>query len=220
VTLTGHDRQAIMALGADLPAVWQAVTTTSADRKRLVRLVIQRVMVDTKRLPGQIWYQIHWQTGATSEHELTRKVLRYEDYSQREAVQRRVEQLHAVGRIDADIAATLNAEGFQTARGYAFTGGTVWLLRQRWQIPSAKENGNEDNPLQWADGTYSVVGIAEAVGVIPGTVYKWLQRGRIKGQQIANGMPWRISLTLPEIASLRDYVQRVRRMKRSKTEAV
>ena len=65
-----------MALGADLPTVWQAVTTTSADRKRLVRLVIRRVIADTKRLPGHIWYQLHWQTGATSEHELTRKVLR------------------------------------------------------------------------------------------------------------------------------------------------
>lgn len=220
VTLTDSDRQAIMALGADLPAVWQAVTTTSADRKRLVRLVIQGVMVDTKRIPGQVWYQIHWQTGATSEHGLTRKVLRYEDYSQREAVQRRVGQLHAGGRIDADIAATLNAEGFRTARGCNFTGGTVWLLRQRWQIPSAKENGNEDNPPQWADGTYSVAGVAGAVGVIPGTVYKWLQRGRIKGQQIANGMPWKISLTRLEIASLREDVQCVRRMKRSKTEAV
>jgi hypothetical protein len=139
---------------------------------------------------------------------------------QREAVQHRIEQLHAVGRIDADIAATLNAEGFQTARGYAFTGGTVWLLRQRWQIPSVKENGNQDNPPQWADGTYSVVGVAEAVGVIPGTVYKWLQRGRLKGQQLAAGMPWKIALTLPEIASLRDYVHCVRRIKRSKMEAV
>lgn len=125
VTLTDSDRQAIMALGADLPAVWQAVTTTSADRKRLVRLVIQGVMVDTKRIPGQVWYQIHWQTGATSEHGLTCKVLRYEDCSQREAVQRRVGQLHAGGSIDADIAATLNAEGFRTARGCNFTGGTV-----------------------------------------------------------------------------------------------
>lgn len=220
MTLTDSDRQTILALGADLPAVWQADPTTNADRKRLVRLVIHRVMVDTKRLPGHIWYQIHWQTGATREHELPRKVLRYEDYCQRETVQRRVEQLHAVGRIDADLAATLNAEGFQTARGYAFTGGTVWLLRQRWQIPSAKENGNQDNPPQWADGTYSVVGVAEAVGVIPGTVYKWLQRGRLKGQQVATGMPWKIALTLPEIASLRDYVQRVRRIKRPKMEAV
>ena len=100
------------------------------------------------------------------------------------------------------------------------TGGTVWLRRHRWQIPSAKENGNQDNPLQWADGTYSVAGVAEAVGVIPGTVYKWLQRGRLRGQQVATGMPWKIALTLPEIASLRDSVQRVRRMKRSKMEAV
>lgn len=220
VALTDSDCRAILALGADLPTVWQAATTTHADRKRLLRLLIHSVIVDAKRDHGRVWYQINWQTGATSEHWLTRQVLRYEDYPHLEALQRRLWQLHAAGTIDAEMAAILNAEGFRTARGGCFNGGTVWLLRQRWQIPSAKENGNEDSPPQWADGTYSVVGVAEAVGVIPGTVYKWLQRGRIKGQQLATGMPWKIALTLSEIASLRDYVQRVRRIKRSKMEAV
>jgi DNA invertase Pin-like site-specific DNA recombinase len=220
VALTDSDRQAILALSADLPSVWQAVTTTNADRKRLLRLVIHSILVDTKREPGRVWYQINWQTGATSEHGFIRKVLRYEDYPQLETLQRRLEQLHAAGQIDAEIAANLNAEGFRTARGGYFKGGTVWLLRQHCQIPSAKENGNQDNPSRWADGTYSVAGVAEAVGVIPGTVYKWLRQDRLKGGQIAKGMPWKISITPPEIASWREYVNGVRRIKRSKMEAV
>ena len=67
VALTDSDRRAILALGADLPTVWQAATTTHADRKRLLRLLIHSVIVDAKRDCSRVWYQINWQTGATSE---------------------------------------------------------------------------------------------------------------------------------------------------------
>ena len=38
-------RQEILALGEDLPRLWQADTTTPADRKYLLRLVIKEVML-------------------------------------------------------------------------------------------------------------------------------------------------------------------------------
>lgn len=51
---------------------------------------------------------------------------------------------------------TLNAEGFVAARGCAFKGENVWLLRTRWGIPTVKINGTGANPDRWPDGTYSV----------------------------------------------------------------
>jgi excisionase family DNA binding protein len=82
------------------------------------------------------------------------------------------------------------------------------------------ENANAPHPPRWADGTYSIEGAAAAVGVTLGTVYKWVRQGRIKGQQLAKGMPWKLLLTQAQIASLQTYVKRVRRIKRSTTEAV
>jgi hypothetical protein len=218
LTLTASDRRAILALGADLPAVWHAPTTTHADRKQLLRLVIQSVIVDAKRARGRLWYQINWQTGATSEHWLTRTVQCYTEHPQLEALQCRVRELNAAHHRDAEMATLLNAEGFRNTRGGCFSGKVVWLLRQQWQVPTVKDNGNDNNPRHAGDRRYSVEGVAKVVGVTLGTVYKWLRKGLVKGQQLTKGMPWKISLTDQEMRSLRAYVQRVRRLKRAKTQ--
>ncbi|MDQ6662409.1 MAG: recombinase family protein, partial [Chloroflexota bacterium] len=63
-SLTQADREAIVALGSDLPTLWQAPTTGNTERKQMVRLVIREVIVDSKRAEGQVWVQINWQTGA------------------------------------------------------------------------------------------------------------------------------------------------------------
>ena len=42
VTISESDRQEILGLGEDLPRLWNATMTTSADRKQIVRLVSKR----------------------------------------------------------------------------------------------------------------------------------------------------------------------------------
>lgn len=55
--------------------------------------------------------------------------------------------------MDKEIAAILNQEGFVAARGCAFKGENVWLLRTRWGIPTVKINGVGANPMRWPDGS-------------------------------------------------------------------
>src|SRR5262249_53354785 len=64
VAMTEEDRREILALGEDLPMLWNAPTTTNADRKQIVRLVIKDVILDQKRERGKVWFRINWQTGA------------------------------------------------------------------------------------------------------------------------------------------------------------
>ena len=213
------DRAAILALGEDLPAVWHAATTTACERKRLLQLVIQSVVVDARREQGRLWYLIHWQTGATTQQWLTRQVHSYAQHGQREALQQRVQALNDSGKIDEEIAAALNMEGFVTARGRCFSGKLVWLLRHQWHITSVKENGNENNPVRWADGTYSIGGAANTIGVTLGTIYKWVRTGRITGQQSCKGRLWKLPLSDDDIVALREYANRVRRTKQSRMEA-
>ena len=42
--LTDEDRRQILALGEDLPKLWAAPTTTNADRKQIIRLIIKDVV--------------------------------------------------------------------------------------------------------------------------------------------------------------------------------
>ena len=77
VSLMQADREAIVALGSDLPALWQAPTTTSAERKQMLRLVIREVIVVSSRVGGQVWVQINWQTGANDQLWYKRSVRSY-----------------------------------------------------------------------------------------------------------------------------------------------
>lgn len=202
----------VLALAQDLPRVWQAAMP--AERKQILRLVMREVMLDQKRGRGQIWMRITWQTGASSEHLLQRRVRAYAECVSAEHLERRVRELNAEGRMDREIAALLNAERIMSARGVPFRGETVHLLRKQWNIRAAKINGAAANPPRWPDGSYSVQGLAEALGVTAQTVFKWLRKGRLVGRQMVKGQPWQIQLADVQVATLRMQAQRNSRSKK------
>ncbi len=55
-------------------------------------------------------------------------------------------KLNDAGKMDREIALTLNAESFLEARNCAFKSKNVWLMRRRWGIPTVKINGTSSNP--------------------------------------------------------------------------
>jgi DNA invertase Pin-like site-specific DNA recombinase len=211
LVLSDADRAALLALGENLPAIWRAATTTAADRKRILRFIIREVALDQKRARGQVAIRILWQTGAMSEHTMRRRVRGYDDYDDLETLRRRVSELNRSGKMDKEIAATLNREGFVGARGCRFQGENVWVLRKRWGLPTVKINGTDANPTRWPDGTYSIQGAAAALGVTPQTIFKYLKRGLLIGRQLTKGQPWQIDLPDHQILHLRDRLQRIRR---------
>ena len=211
--LSEADREALLAMGEDLPKVWHAPTTAAADRKQMLRFLVRDVILDQKRERGQVLIKIAWATGAFSEHRLTRKVQSYDQYAELENLERRVRQLNAEHKMDAEIAKLLNREGYISARGTPFRGDLVHLLRRRWAIPTVKINGAQPNPPRWADGSYSVQGMVVALGVTAQTVFKWLRRGRLKGRQLRKGMPWQIDVAENHIAELKNPVQHKSRSK-------
>ena len=216
VSISDSDRQEILALGEDLPRLWHAATTRSADRKQIVRLVIKEVVLDQKRRRGYVWIKVIWQTGAASEHWLQRCVQSYAQHADQDRLRQRIAELNGLQKMDGEIAAILNEEALRTAHGPPFSGNMIHCLRKRWRIPTVKINGKATNPPQWPDGSYSVQGAATAIGITPQIIFDWLRRGWLTGKQLAKGMPWQISLSPEQAVELR---ARVRRTTRSKREA-
>ena len=212
VSLVAADRAQILSLGEDLPKLWNAAS--AVERKQILRLVMKEVILDQRPASGQVWIRIIWQTGAVSEHKIRRNVNSYRNYADLATLESRVCDLVAARKMDREIATTLNAEGLLSAHRRPFSGDEVHLLRKRWKIPTVKINGTEHNPLQWPDGTYSVQGVAVALSISTQTVFKWLQKGRLSGRQLAKGMPWQITLSSPQIAALRTQVRRTNRSKK------
>ena len=215
VSIADTDRQQILALGQNLPALWHAATTTAADRKQIVRLIIKEVALDQKRRRGFVWIRVIWQTGAASEHWVQRTVQSYAAHADADRIRDRIIELSGMKKLDAEIAATLNKEGLRTAHGPDFSGNMIHVLRKRWGIKTVKINGTEANPQRWPDGSYSVQGAAEILGITSQTIFDWLRKGWLSGQQLAKGMPWQIFLSPDEVTELK---ARARHTNRSRGE--
>ena len=61
--LTSEERAAIRRFAADIPALWDAPTTTAADRKEIIRQVVERVDVEAQGTSEQVRVRITWAGG-------------------------------------------------------------------------------------------------------------------------------------------------------------
>jgi hypothetical protein len=186
------------------------------------RLVIREVIIDSKRAEGQVWVQINWQTEAQEQFWYQRRVNSYAVFTGTQALEQRVRELNAAGLMDAQIAATLEREGYQTpGLVHPITSKIVCHLRAKWQIPTVKLNRNQQNPAQWEDGSYSVEGAAAKLGVSQDTIFTWLKTGRLKGEHLGRSMPWKIYVTEDDERRLNAWLRcQGRRTRRSQREAL
>ena len=79
--LTAPEREAILCLARDVPALWQAPETTAQDRQEIVRVLVERVTVDVHADSEQVDVTLQWAGGVTSAHRLRRPVARYDQLS-------------------------------------------------------------------------------------------------------------------------------------------
>ena len=129
-TLTDEERATLETLAQDLPAIWQAETTTDRERKQLLRFAITRVDLDGRTHPGQVGIQIHWRSGTITTVQVARP--RPGDGSLKtpaEALALIRELAPHVSYVE--IARRLNEQGRQTAFGHAFTSVHVGYLCRR-----------------------------------------------------------------------------------------
>lgn len=209
--LSNGERAEVLNLAKDFSRVWQIAN--AIERKRIVRLVIRDVILEQSADDGFVSFRITWQTGATSEHRVQRRVRSYSVCVSTPELERRIRELAKAGKFDREIADVLNAEHFMSARGVPFQSNNVHSLRGRFGIRTANFNSKEDNPMRWPDGSYSAQGAAKVLGISTQTIFQWLRRGRLNGRQPRAGQPWKIQISSVKIKVLRSQVRRINRSK-------
>jgi len=198
-------RQGIVDLVHDLPAVWQAETTTHAERKHVVRLLIKDVMVT--KLEKTVRVDVRWQTQACSTLEVARPTPAYVIRRTAPEVIERIGQL-ARTHIDIEIATRLNDAGYRGGQGGAFTASMVKGLRYAYGIKSGCPLGPVACPTgQRGDGRYSAQAAAALLNVTVYTIADWCKSGKLDGVQMAPRGPWWVVLTSEIITALRKPVR-------------
>jgi DNA invertase Pin-like site-specific DNA recombinase len=149
--LSAQERATIQALAQDIPALWHAPATTNADRKQIIRLLVERVVVHVRCDSEQGEATIHWKGGYQSQHAFTRPVATYSQLQDFERLLERVLQLRSNGRTAAQIAQTLNDEGFHPPkrRGPFTTAIVHRLLIRRGLIGNEKDHDQLLGTNEW-----------------------------------------------------------------------
>jgi DNA invertase Pin-like site-specific DNA recombinase len=180
VELTAEDRRRVRELARDLPAVWAAPTTCTADRKAMLRLVIEAIAVHPVDVPKRTTrLRVQWQSGAVSELEIGRPA-RGQYRTHAVEVVERIRQLATAGLDDHGIARRLGGEGLRTGSGLPWSARTVLDTRRKHRIRRVTDDpSNPPLPHRHPDGRYSVPGAAARFGVSHNVVRWWIEHGLV-----------------------------------------
>jgi DNA invertase Pin-like site-specific DNA recombinase len=177
--LTAAEREKIRALATDLPALWQAPGTTTADRKEILRAVVERVVVQGRKDSEYVEATIHWQGGFTSQHELVRPVGCYEQLRDFKSLMERLVQLHSDGQRSLQIAETLNREGFHPPKlGKPFTSAMVRQLLCRQGLGQRRRKQESLGSSEWWLGD-----LALELRMRKAKLRAWIVRGWLHARQ-------------------------------------
>jgi DNA invertase Pin-like site-specific DNA recombinase len=193
IEISAADRARILELAKNLHLVWNAPTTTNAERKNLLRMLVSEVTASRVDVPRPMTrVQVLWQTGAVSDFTIERKT-RFDS---------RATPAQAAAFIgdsfehqtDKWIAAELNRRKQRTGAGLPWTHEAVHRVRYQHQwFRSPRKLHDATTPDE--QGLYSAHAIAARLGVKPSTVLVWVRAGVITpAEQGSPGRPYRFHL--------------------------
>jgi DNA invertase Pin-like site-specific DNA recombinase len=181
--LTAAERERIQALAADLPALWASPTTRGADRRAVIRLLLEQVVLTRRGNTELIDVAVRWRGGAEGRYVVRQRLRSYRDLGQYEELKAAVTRLRGQGLTGEQIAEALNREGFVLPRGQTFNGGTVRRLFARLGLtgqPAGLASGKGPGRGEWW-----LPDLAAALRIAPIVLHRWRWSGYVIARQLA-----------------------------------
>jgi DNA invertase Pin-like site-specific DNA recombinase len=176
--LTPQERECIRALADDLPALWCAATTTVADRKEILRCLLERVVVGVQGSSEYVDMALHWAGGFVSQHQVVRRVGSYAQLRDFGILRERICQLRREGLSAGAIAERLHTEGFRPLTGKArFRSATVRQLLSRWGVSPGRNAAVRLDTDEWR-----LRDLASKVRVQPSKLRRWIRLGWVRSR--------------------------------------
>lgn len=176
--LSADERARITALSQTIPELWNAPGTTNADRKKIIRCVVDHVVVHVASDSNQVQAEIHWQGGFLSRVQSRRTVRSYQEMDDYEQLWGRVTELRKAGYSAEQIATTLNAEKFVTAqrRNQFSTGQMQSFLHRKGAKPLNDATNLVANEWKLSD-------LSRKLGIAVETLRGWAKHGWIESRR-------------------------------------
>ena len=201
--LSQTEREAIRHLAEDIPALWHDPKTTPAERKEILRQVIERIQILVIDDTEQVHIEIHWAGGHKSQLETRRPVARLEQLSYYPDLCDRIGQLTAQDLDPGRIAAELNQEGWlPPKRRQSFGRQGVIALMKRLGLWSRRRHACNQHTLNQHE--WWLQDLARELNMPDVTLYSWLRRGWVQGRRHTDDSNrWVLWADEQEVARLR-----------------
>lgn len=182
--LSDMQKQDLLALGNDIPSLWNDPRSLPEHKKRLLRIAIKEIIATCE---GEtIHFVLHWQGGDHTQLEFQKIRTGQHRYVTDEGLVETVRKLARV-ETDARIAAILNRNQRRTAHGHNWTAKLVCSLRNNNGIAVHHEGERARRD------EVSVQEAANFLGITATTVLRLIRLKRLPAWQACANAPWILS---------------------------
>lgn len=173
--LTPDLKAALLDLGQKLPELWNTGWLTLAQKKKLIRCLIEKVVL--QRQPrDRVQVRLVWRGGAVTEWNLPLPVGSFSDLPNASQLEQRVLELVRTGASDQAIAHQLTGEGFRSPRHSILLESTVRRLRLQHRLLINRHHPQPGRPAN----SWSVSDVTTQLRLPPHWIYYQIQCGRLQ----------------------------------------
>ncbi len=176
-TLSSQERDQIESLASDFRSLWNSDQTSGKDRQDLVRILIEKIVVEVVEGTEVLSVTIHWSGGFESHHESRRTVATFDDMRDGDLLLERAQQLYNLGYPRRELICILNKEGFEPARqsGFTFTNINALFLTLR-------RKGMIGSSPKLPQGFWRSGELSKKIGIDPATLTGWRHRSWVQAK--------------------------------------
>jgi DNA invertase Pin-like site-specific DNA recombinase len=198
------DKEILLSLAQDLPAVWDAPGTEAGLKQRIVRILVEEVVVDVDEEKQDIVVLIHWAGGRHSELRVNKRGTGQHGQATGVEASQVIRQM--AGKFgDGEIAATLNRLRLRTGAGNSWNAQRVYGVRRQQELPSAGSHV--------ASRTLTLQQAVERSGVSELSIRRLIERKVLPATQVVPCAPWEISVDALNSPAVQRAIENARKRK-------
>jgi len=197
--LTGDDRSRLLDLGRDLPELWNHPDAPASLKKRVLRTVIEEIVISDDGQRSHHLLTLHWKGGVHSEIQVPRNTTGKKPGDTQTTALELIGELSKVCN-DQSIAAILNRLGYRTG------GGKTWRLHSVHNARSYHKLKNHGNTGAWL----TVDLAAKELEVSQTVIRRLIGEGILPATQVVPTAPWIIERQALSIQAVQQAIEAVR----------
>jgi DNA invertase Pin-like site-specific DNA recombinase len=201
--LTNEQKRRLLEMGKDLRRLWDEAQAAVELKKRILRTVIEEIVINSVEEPAEHRLQIHWAGGVHTELRVARNKT---GMHRRMASGEVVELVRELVKVcdDKTIAGVLNRLGFTTGQGKSWRVSRVVSFRHTHRIDGFSGRA----------GWMTLEEAARRSEVSHTFVKGLIRRGILPARQVVQYAPWVIEENALESVAVKTAIQRVHKGKK------